>query len=369
MNEIVHVFDYLASVVKVVPKPVIVLSGPEAFLKQLALRQLKQQILGPDFVNIPLANFDGATVEWRDVHDELSTISLFGGGIRVAIVDDAGEFISRCREKLEDYVARPSKGSTLILLVDSWPSNTRLFKAVAQHGVHLECRPPELSRGKNKVLDESRVIKWLIYRAKTTHAIQVPEKTARAILELVGPEFGLLEQELAKLALFVQQDEPVSVALVHEVVGGWRTKTAWELIEAAASGNTADAMRQLDSLLTAGQEPIALMGAIHWSLRRFATASRIIVRGERIGQPVAIAAALQQAGFRAWPAGALELAERQLLQLGRERSRKMYRWLLETDLALKGSHSTPDRARLIMEQLLVKMSHQLSPQRQSAARR
>ena len=55
--------------------------------------------------------------------------------------------------------------------------------------------------------------------------------------------------------------------------------------------------------------------------------------------------ALVEAGVPQWPA-ALEKAERQIKQLGRHRAIALYRWLLETDLALKGTHSAPHRGSL-----------------------
>lgn len=363
MSNTIHAFDFLAAPAKVSPQPTIVLFGPERFLKQLTVQQLLPKLLGAAANEIPIASFDGATALWRDVSAELSTISLFGGGTRVAIVDDADAFISANREKLEDYVAKPRKGSVLLLLADAWRSDTRLAKALATTGLQIECRPPEIARGKSKVLDEPRVCKWLQFRAKSFHQVTLSTQAAQAMLDLVGPEFAMLEQDLAKLALFANAGQEIAPLMVHEIVGGWRTKTAWELIDAAVLGQTGEAMKQLDALLSSGQDPIALMGAIHWSLRRFATAARIIRQSEKLGRACSVSNALTQAGFRSWPTGAMETAERQLVQLGRERSRKLYRWLLETDKSMKSTHSTPDRARLTLELLITKMSQELSPRR------
>jgi DNA polymerase-3 subunit delta len=44
------------------------------------------------------------------------------------------------------------------------------------------------------------------------------------------------------------------------------------------------------------------------------------------------------------------------MQLGRKRAGQLYRWLLELDLALKGSHSQDDRARWALEQLVLRMA-------------
>ena len=48
--------------------------------------------------------------------------------------------------------------------------------------------------------------------------------------------------------------------------------------------------------------------------------------------------------------------EYSLKQLGRDRVKKIYGWLLETDLALKGTHSDEKRGRLALEKLLCLMA-------------
>jgi hypothetical protein len=57
----------------------------------------------------------------------------------------------------------------------------------------------------------------------------------------------------------------------------------------------------------------------------------------------------------------MDKAEGNLRQLGARRAAKLYRWLVEADVALKGSSSSGDRARLVIEQLFVRISKQLAP--------
>src|SRR5436853_146986 len=115
-------------------------------------------------------------------------------------------------------------------------------------------------------------------------------------------------------------------------------------------------MAQLDRLLHAGEHPLALVGSLSWSLRRYAAATRIFQQAERAGQKITLREALTQAGFRDWPIGSVAAAEKRLIQLGRKRAGQLYRWLLELDLALKGSHSQDDRARWALEQLVLRMA-------------
>ena len=357
MGHTLHVFDYLDK--PDLSAPVEVVFGDEPFLKQLALVQLRSAAIPDD--DTPYTQFDGPTVSWRDVFDELCTISLFNpSGLRVAIVRDADDFVQQHRTRLEGYVEEPERRSVLILEVSKWAANTRLYKLVDKLGVQVECRAPQLSRGKQKVIDSKRMLDWVVGWAKRRHEVELQKNAAALLLELVGPEFGLLDQEMAKLALHADKHQKVSEKLVRNVAGGWRTKTTWELIDAAVSGDGAEAMQQLHRLLQSGEHPQALFGPLSWSLRRFAAATRLYQRAERRRQRMSLPDALEQAGFLKWQRETLQKAQQQLKQLGRDRASQLYRWLLETDLALKGSHSSPEMARLALEHLIMRMDARLA---------
>lgn len=354
MPNTLHVFEFLTQA-GLATAPVIVLFGDEPFLKRLALKQIVARLLGED-EDTPYATF-GSDAQWRDVADELSTVSLFGsGGPRLAIVEAADPFVTKQRTHLEDYVAKPKLKGVLVLEVTTWAANTRLYKAVDKIGLQIECRAPQRAAGKSKVLDEKQLCKWLEDWAQTTHDAKLEARAAVELLEVVGPEFGLLDQELAKLALFAGPGGKITAAMVGDVVGGWRAKTTWDLVDAAAEGNAGEALKQLERLLHSGEHPIALFGQIAYSLRRLAAATRIYQVAERSRRKIPLKDALIQAGFLHWNRKGLENAERQLLQLGRHRAGRLYRWLLEADLALKGSHSATHRARFVLEQLILRMA-------------
>lgn len=351
-----HAFDFLStaqtSIIGLVP-----VFGDDPFLKRLVLRRIRQQVVGDD-ADMPVTAYDCAerAPDWRDVADELSTVSLFGGGgPRLVILERADAFVSAQRSKLEDFAAKTKPIGVLVLEVEDWPGNTRLFKALDQSGLQIDCRPPQ-KKGKSKDIDEAAIARWITSWAKTQHQVQFASEAAQHLLDLTGPSFGLLDQNLAKIALLVASGEKVTPQQVQEIVGGWRGKSIWELVDAAVAGETAQAMEQLDRLLHSGEHPLAVVGSLSWSLRRYAAATRAFQQAERAGSKIPLREALTRAGFRDWPIGSLAAAEKRLIQLGRHRAAKLYRWLLELDLALKGSHSPDDRARWALEQLLLKMA-------------
>jgi DNA polymerase-3 subunit delta len=334
-----HAFDYLAQPDKHPPRPVCVAYGDDLFLRRQVLLGIRRAVLGEDEGDFSLTAFEGASAELRDVVEELDTMAMFGAQ-RLVVVEEADEFVSRYREALEGYVAKAGRGGILLLDVKTWPATTRLYKAIDAQGLAIDCSAPAAARLK----------RWLGDWAKQAHEVQLSLHAAEMLVELVEPELGLLDQELAKLALLAA-DKKITPELIQKYVGGWRAKTTWEMLDLALDGNVPEAMRQIDRLLASGEVPIGLLGQISSSLRRLAAATRLILRSEAAGRKVAVGSALQQAGVKPF---VVQKAERQLRRLGRQRGSQLYRWLLETDLDLKGDSPMPPR--LVLERLIVRLA-------------
>jgi DNA polymerase-3 subunit delta len=156
---------------------------------------------------------------------------------------------------------------------------------------------------------------------------------------------GQLDQELAKLASYVGAAKKIDTADVDVLVGRGHSASAFKIFDAIGASKPAEALAILDSLFDQGEEPIRILGAFSMQLRRLAQAARLSERGIPSG------AALAQAGV---PPFALRDAEQQLRHLGTRRAGKIYDWLLEADLGMKGSSSlTP---RTLLERLIVRLA-------------
>ncbi len=343
MSKPLDALDYLAQPAKYPVVGICVLFGDESFLKRQVLGELKEQVLQGDDAEFSVSVFNGREATLRDVMDALSTRALFGGGRHLVVVDEADELVSANRPALEDYVTHPRSKSLLVLDAKLWASTTKLYKRVAESGVQIECRFPP----------PAKLIKWLCSWSQKRHDARLDPAAAELLAETVEPELGLLNQELAKLAALAGASKTITAEMVHDAVGGWRAKTAWDMLDAALAGDSRTALVQLDRLLMAGEVPVALLGQISASLRRFAAATRLIEQSERGRRSLGLRGALEQAGVKGFVLGK---AETQLRKLGRARGSRLYHWLLEADLALKGSSSSPFRARLVLEELIVKLS-------------
>ena len=221
-----HVFDYLEKAAEFAIPPVCVLFGDESFLRRLARTKIRECVATGD--EALEETLEGDRSEWRDVVDEVSTLSLFGGkSRRLVLVQDAADFVTKYRSQLEAYVERPRATGVLVLDVDTWPATTRLYKALDKTGLQIECRPPD-KPGRRKIPDEARIAQWLSDWSQRRHDARLPSDAARALVELVGTNFGILDQELAKLGC--------SLAPAAKSRPRWFT-TSWGAGEPKRSGN------------------------------------------------------------------------------------------------------------------------------------
>lgn len=352
----INSLDYLLKPAKHALGAVCIVYGDETFLKREVLSAIRHQTGGDEAGgneedDFSLSVFSGREAEWKDVRDALSTVSLFGSGQPTAMIDDADTFVTRYRGELENYiashVAKQARG-LLVLEVRSWPSNTRLAKAVAalstgKKGIAIECKTPT----------EARAKRWLTDWAKREHDVKLQSAAVDVLWEQVPPELGILQQELAKLALLVGDSKTITADSVEKNVGSWRTRTAWEMIDAIAAGNARVALEQLERLTAAGEEPIGLLAQLASTLRRFATAAQLVKEGEARGQRLSLKSVLERAGVKPFK---LRDAEGQLRQIGRDRAMQLHQWLLDIDLAMKSHSSERSRARIELERLIVRLS-------------
>lgn len=349
MAEITHCFELLLGDKLPAPLPAIVVAyGDDAFLRKETLNRVLS-LAGIDH-EAP-RGFDGDECKWIDVHDELATLSLFEPEARrIAVVSAADRLIKEWRSQLEKWFAAPAPGSLLLLQVATFPSNTILFKLAEKHGLCIACSLPN-GGGRSKTPSLPELKKWITAWGKKQHQLHLTAPQTNQILEAVGPDCGLLHQELAKLALYADKAGKLSDDQVRANVGSWRTRTMWEIADAVVDGRVADALQQLEKVFAAGEHPAAVIPQISWSLRRYGTAAQLLLQAKRTGRQLNVQTAISKSGF--WGADA-KLAEGRLRRLGLRRGGKLTEWLLELDLKLKGSHSQTDRAIFALEELCMR---------------
>lgn len=330
-----HSIEFLKDPAKVPLKSVYAVYGDDVYLRRETLREVRHVALpGGEDDDLSIARFSGDSATLADVFDELRTLPFFAKR-RLVIVEGADPFITAHRKELETYVEEPSSSGVLVLVVKVWPSTTKLAKLVEKTGLAVECKGP----------NDRQLTPWLVHVAKTRYHAALDAGAAELLLELVGPEVGLLVTELEKLSIYVGSKGKIHRDDVARMVGAGRIETVWKLLEAATTGRGDLALEHLDGLVMAGEQPVGLLSAMSFSLLRVYHAG--LLRRLKVDLREACSAA----GIKDF---AVEMTRRQHAHLGPSRVDRLPGMLLQADLDLKGSSILPPRA--VLERLVVELA-------------
>lgn len=314
------------------PRPVYVLHGSEYLLKRQALAHLRCLILGDATDELAWCVVAGEAASYAGVHDELLT-RPFLSPRKVVLVEEADPFVSEHRDKLERYLAKPSPVGYLVLDCKSWKSNTRLAKLVPSEAT-LNCEG----------LKRPALRSWLIHWTIDQHGQKLEGPAADLLIDLVGTEMGLLDQEVAKLAVYVGQGKPITATAVDELVGQSRLETAWTMLDFLGAGQGGKALETLHQLVRQGDDVHRILGAMSYQLRRLHQVARMQQSGTPLGD------AMARAGL---PPFTRDRVSQSLRQFG-NRVYVFPELLVKTDLSLKSSDRMADLG--ILERLLIQLS-------------
>src|SRR5689334_5594484 len=121
--------DFLDRKAEKAPRPIYVLHGEERLLKRRVLAALRALVLGPEDDGFGVSSHAGDKADYSTISTELASVGIFSPR-RLVVVEDADPFVTRERTRLEKYVGTPYATGVLLLDVQSWPSNTRLYKLI-----------------------------------------------------------------------------------------------------------------------------------------------------------------------------------------------------------------------------------------------
>lgn len=287
---------------------------------------------------LALSQYEGDSVELADVLDELKTLP-FLSECRVVVVKDADPFISNYRGELEAYCENPSSTGVLILMVESFPGNTRLYKTVAKMGTLVDCSPV-------KPNDLGRYIREY---ADNEHGLSISADAIEMLIELAGDDTGMLMSEIDKLASYIGDDEKnrtIQADHITALVGHNRRFDVFNVIDAMVAGHTAEALNLLDRMLSQDKDAeYKSVGAFAWHFRRIYNACVMLKKRTPESQ------IFKQ--LRIWPREAQPQFIQQARRIGGQGASKALIKLMDIDLASKTGRGT---VKVGLEKFIVELA-------------
>lgn len=247
--------------------PIYVLCGDDGYLRSRHRGEITRRICGDADPQLCVSSFDGQSAELADVLDELRTVPFLAPH-RLVVVRDADAFVKSHRESLEKFLASPPSAASLMLIVSSWPGNTRLAKLSKKIGEVVDCSVPE----------KGNLGEW-IAKACGKRGRKMDRDASVLLAQWVGRDLSALDSEIEKLCLYVGDRERITSQDVSNLVTASAGPDAFELTNAITAGDAAWALRALGGMVRTRGDEFRTLGLIAWHLRRALAAKEQLAAG------------------------------------------------------------------------------------------
>ncbi|HSE94366.1 MAG TPA: DNA polymerase III subunit delta, partial [Methylomirabilota bacterium] len=149
----------------------------------------------------------------------------------------------------------PGEGTTVVLVAGGADRRAPALRFLSE-AAGVEVRAPA----------GRAVVGWLQERAREAGRELAPA-AAHLLVDLVGEDLTRLAGELDKVILHAAEDQIISDHAVRSLAGETRVRQFWELTQALEEARQAEALRVLECLLAAGEEPLTILAWVSGHLR------------------------------------------------------------------------------------------------------
>lgn len=216
--------------------------GKEEYLKWKRIKSLINTVIEKGYEDFDCNYFEGRGLDAAVLINAASSPPL-GSPLRVVVLRGLDKVSPKGLGLIERFIGSIPDYTTLMMTCEKIDKRKKIFKTLlADENACVHFGEPSPSKAVELVAESARQLDARI----------TPE--ARGYLvETVGPDMGRLEQELAKLALYVGPEATIQKADVAQMCGAGGAGTVFDLPEKITSGDIPGAFVLLKHLLLAKQ--------------------------------------------------------------------------------------------------------------------
>ena len=259
-----------------------------------------------------------SSFDWSQLRDAGANMSLFGDRRLLDLRIPSGKPGKEGGAALETYAANPSPDNILLVTcpkLDRTVQASKWFQALDRVGVNIPVY----------AVDRNKLPAWISGRLKQ-NGQTVDSQTLQFLAEKVEGNLLAAHQEVQKLGLLYPPG-PLGFTQVKQAVCDVARYDAFDLADAALTGEMARCAHILDGLRGEGEDPILVL----WSLTREARIQTIIQEQIRAGKNLGQA----MASAKVWETRR-DLTERCARRLKNLDARALLRKAGELDRTIKG---------------------------------
>ena len=257
------------------PQPVTVVFGPESFLAERAVADVRAAVRSVD-ADAEFSEHLAGSLEGAGALSSLTAPSLFSS-TRVVLIDGAADADPDVGAALLDYAVAPADDIYLVVAHGGGPKGKGwLDKLRRTSGVAvIACDKPKPRDLPGFVLAEVRAIGG-----------RASGEVAAALIDAVGSDLRALAGAVRQL-IEDSGNATITVELVQRYFAGRAEVTSFAVADAAVAGRTTEALQRLRWALTAGVAPVLISSALATTVRRL-TKVKGIAPGVKSGDAAAM---------------------------------------------------------------------------------
>lgn len=245
--------------------PVVLVQGPESLLAERAVDHLVDLARERD-PDVERAEIEGATYQ-AGMLTVAASPSLFGEA-KVVIVRGAEAATEALVLDVIDYVPVADPETTVVVVHGGGPRGKKMLDAIrAGHAPVVTVEA--IKRDADKVAFVTAEFRRFRRR--------IDAAGVRALVEALGSDLRELAAACSQLA--TDTDGTISAAVVDRYYGGRVEATGFRVADAAAAGQSGDAVALLRHALATGADPVPIVAALAMKLRGLAKVGAMRGRG------------------------------------------------------------------------------------------
>jgi len=299
-----------------------VLHGPDTFSLRAQVDAMRAQMGDPSLAELNIVTLDGKTATAADVLAAARAIPFLGDK-RLVIVEGMFSGAARKGKAAQDELdaleeglqALPDWARVVFVEPEALPERHAILRLAktAPGGVARQFDPPR------------NPMRWIGQQARTEYGAEIEPRAAAALAAVVGDDLRAADNELAKLAAYVDGARPISEADVALLTPYLPEADVFQMVDALGQRDAATATRLLHRLLE-NDDPLRLFGMMVRQFRLLILAREFLNAG---GSAKDAGRAL---GVHPFVGGK---AAEQARAFTLEQLEAIHRFLLETDMAIK----------------------------------
>jgi DNA polymerase III subunit delta len=249
--------------------PVYLLLGPESGAKSVFVQEVREGLQKAHGSDLEVTRAFASTDELSDLLSALRSPGLFSSHMLMILYQAEAVFTAKA---LQEYIADPSEGATLLLLSEETRTPPTLEKIAKKH----------LSEKARKVfweMFEDQKERW-VHAAFSRRNLRVEDDAVRLLLDLADNTTSSLEMQIERIARTVDRSTVITEEILEEVLDHTKEESPFGLFDSIVDDKLTKALEDLERLLLQSDTSTTqITAALSWQYRRLALVSELSSRG------------------------------------------------------------------------------------------